>query len=129
MLARFLLVVELLVLSTGMLVPIGRAALWRLLVGGRRHEGNRAATITTTLFLVASAAVDRILAKGTVVLPLAVTSAVWGTAQMFILLLHVKRSVMTHFHPWYGIAGVFVLVVLSMGLGLLSLLALLGKLE
>jgi len=85
-LARLFLSIELIVAAAGIYVPLGRASLWHLIYGPYERVAARGvARILSTLGMVAAGAAGSILVGGALALPLAVTSALCVTAQMFVL--------------------------------------------
>ena len=85
-LARVFLVVELVVAAAGIYVPIGRAALWHLVYGPHHDpDEDRRTRVLWTLVLVGGGALGSFLLGGALALPLAVTSALCVTAQVFVL--------------------------------------------
>jgi amino acid permease len=95
-LARAALSLELLVAGAGIYIPLGRASLWHLIRG---PEASSPASTTTRAFasfaIVLLGVFGSILLSGALTLPLAMTSALCVTAQMFVLpgLILYKTSV------------------------------------
>lgn len=137
LLARLFLIVELVVISVGFLLPMSRASLWRILLCGRTYNESPTSytlkTFVATVFLVIAGAFGSLLFDGALVLPLAITSAVCGTAQMFVIpamcaLALLRKGAMYTDNPYIGTTLILAFVVLGCGFGFFSLLALLGEL-
>ena len=85
-LARFFLAIELTMAAAGIYFPLGRAALWHLLYGPYETVAAKGVARTAMTFLLISfGAVGSAMLGGALALPLAITSALCVTAQMFIL--------------------------------------------
>eukprot|EP00536_Pseudo-nitzschia_multiseries_P011411 jgi/Psemu1/289666/fgenesh1_pg.386_\ len=85
-LARLFLAIELIVAAAGIYIPLGRASLWHLMYGPyERVAASGTSRVLLTLGIIAAGAAGSILAGGALALPLAVTSALCVTAQMFVL--------------------------------------------
>ena len=86
LLARIFLSIELTVAAAGIYVPLGRAAFWHLRYGPYQTIAPAGLTrILTTLAIIGVGAIGSIALGGALALPLAVTSALCVTAQMFVL--------------------------------------------
>jgi len=84
--ARAFLAMELVMAGAGIYIPLGRAALWHLLYGPYETVAAQGVTRTIITFLfICVGAVGSIAVGGALALPLAITSALCVTTQMFIL--------------------------------------------
>ncbi len=84
--ARAFLALELLAAGAGIYVPLGRAALWHLARGpGERAAAKGPARALATGAIVAAGCAGSVALGGRLALPLAATSALCVTAQMFVL--------------------------------------------
>jgi hypothetical protein len=84
--ARVFLAIELIMAAAGIYVPLGRAALWHLCYGPYATVAAKGCTRTIiTFILIGIGAIGSIAIGGALALPLAITSALCGTAQMFVL--------------------------------------------
>mmetsp|Transcript_13410 Transcript_13410/g.28338 ORF Transcript_13410/g.28338 Transcript_13410/m.28338 type:complete len:495 (+) Transcript_13410:61-1545(+) len=84
--ARGFLALELLAAGAGIYVPLGRASAWHLVRGvGERVAAGGVARAAVTAAIVAAGCGGSLALGGALALPLAVTSALCVSAQMFVL--------------------------------------------
>mmetsp|Transcript_882 Transcript_882/g.1641 ORF Transcript_882/g.1641 Transcript_882/m.1641 type:complete len:477 (+) Transcript_882:254-1684(+) len=132
LLARAFLAIELTVAAAGIYIPLGRAAFWHLRYGPDETVAASGLTrLVVTLGVVATGAIGSMALGGALTLPLAVTSALCVTAQMFVLpglcMFRLQKGNAPALIPGGSLAAVAFAAV-GAAFGALSLVALFGLL-